>query len=140
AYFYFEKMKRFGDVPWYGQLLDVDSEELFKARDPRTLITDSIIADLNYAIARLRTAKTPATINRWTALALKSRVCLFEGTFRKYHTELQLQSSADPLLEAAAAAANEIMNSGSYGLATGDPETVYLELFAAQTPNADEFI
>ncbi|WP_257668413.1 RagB/SusD family nutrient uptake outer membrane protein [Parapedobacter tibetensis] len=140
AYFYFEKLKRFGDVPWYGEPLDVDSEGLFKGRDPRTLIVDSIIADLDIAIDGLRLAKTDATINRWTALALKSRVCLFEGTFRKYHTELQLQSSATALLEASAAAANELINNGPYRLATGDPETVYLQLFAVQAPNANEFI
>ncbi|NJN33834.1 MAG: hypothetical protein HC817_05870 [Saprospiraceae bacterium] len=27
----------------------------------------------------------PGRLNRWCALLVKSRVCLFEGTFRKYH-------------------------------------------------------
>lgn len=140
AWFYFDKLKRFGDVPWYSNALNAGSEELYKARDPRTLIVDSIKADLDFAIANLRTAKTPARINKWAALAFKSTVCLFEGTFRKYHPEFGLQSSADALLQEAADAADAVMTDGPYKLATGDPNTVYLNLFSAQTPNASEFI
>lgn len=33
AYFYFEKVKRFGDVPWYDQPLKSDNPDLYKARD-----------------------------------------------------------------------------------------------------------
>src|SRR5690606_36080224 len=48
AYFYFDKVKRFGDVPWYSKALDVNDEAaLTKARDPRTLVMDSIMADIN---------------------------------------------------------------------------------------------
>lgn len=140
AYFYFDKLKRFGDVPWYSKALNAGSPELFKARDPRILIMDSIVADLNFAAANLRTAKTPARINKWTALSFKSTVCLFEGTFRKYHPEFQLQGSADGLLQQAADAADEVMTDGPYKLATGDENTVYQGLFSAQTPNANEFI
>src|SRR5699024_10175453 len=47
AYFYFEKVKRFGDVPWYNKVLDVDDEEeLYKARDPREMVMDSVLADI----------------------------------------------------------------------------------------------
>lgn len=140
AWFYFEKLARFGDLPWYSKSLNAGSPELYKARDPRTLIVDSIIADLDFAAANLRSAKTPARISKWTALAFKSRVCLFEGTFRKYHPEFELQGSADALLQEAADAANEVMTDGPYKVATGDPANVYLNLFAAQTPNTNEFI
>lgn len=140
AYFYFEKVKRFGDVPWYGRSLNVGDPELFKARDSRTLIIDSIKADLNFAINNIRSAKTPGRINNWAALALKSRVCLFEGTFRKYHTNLGLQSSADALLQEAANAADLFIRTSSYKLAQGNPNTVYLNLFASETPNSDEYI
>ena len=47
AYFYFEKVKRYGDVPWIGKALDVEDPELYKPRDPRTLVMDSVLADLN---------------------------------------------------------------------------------------------
>lgn len=140
AWFYFDKMKRFGNVPWYSMSLNAASPELYKARDSRSLIADSIMADLDFAAANLRTTKTPARINKWTALSFKSTVCLFEGTFRKYHTEFQLQGSADALLQKAADAADLVMKGGQYKLATGDANTVYLSLFSAQTPNANEFI
>jgi hypothetical protein len=43
AWFYFEKVKRFGDVPWIGKTLNVDDKDiLFKGRDSRKLIIDSI--------------------------------------------------------------------------------------------------
>jgi len=54
AYFYLEKVQRFGDVPWYSTPLEpIDEELLTKARDPRTLVMDSILADINYAIEQL---------------------------------------------------------------------------------------
>ena len=140
AWFYFDKLKRFGDVPWYSKSLTAGSPELYKARDPRSLIVDSILADLNFAATNLRVAKTPARISKWTALSFKSTVCLFEGTFRKYHPEFGLQTSADALLQEAANAADEVIKSNQYKLATGDAATVYLNLFSAQTPNANEFI
>ncbi len=140
AHFYFEKLKRFGDVPFYNKSLTEQSPELYKARDPRTLVADSIIADLDFAIAHLRVAKSPTRVSKWTALALKARICLFEGTFRKYHDEFNLQGSANALLEKAADAADILMRTGPYKLATGASSSVYLNLFSAQSPNADEFI
>lgn len=140
AYFYFEKVKRFGDVPWYGKSLNVGDPDLYKGRDSRELIIDSIKADLNFAINNIRAAKTPGRVNKWAALALKSRVCLFEGTFRKYHPAFQLQSSAEGLLQEAADAADLFIRTSPYRLAQGDPSTVYLNLFASETPHTDEYI
>jgi starch-binding outer membrane protein, SusD/RagB family len=86
AYFYFEKVVRFGDVPWINKPLDVADPALYAGRDSRTLVMDSVLADVNYACANLRSANDPtrSLITKWVAYALKSRVSLFEGTFRKY--------------------------------------------------------
>jgi len=141
AWFYFNKMKRFGDVPWYSTSLDVNSTELYKARDSRTLVTDSVIADLNYAIQTLDTKTSVSRVTKWTALALKSRVCLFEGTYRKYHTEINLQPSAAGLLMQASQAADQLMTGGVYKLYnTGHPNTDYQNLFIADNAIADEII
>lgn len=141
AWFYFDKVKRFGGVPWYSASLNVSSPELFKARDPRTLVMDSIIADLDFASKNLDAGKSISRVTKWAALALKSRVCLFEGTFRKYHTELNLQSSASSFLTLSYQAADEIMKGGKYKLyTTGNPDKDYRTLFTAETGNADEFI
>src|SRR5699024_7619613 len=51
AWFYFDKVKRFGKVPWYSHALDPsDSLELYKPRDSRKLVMDSVLSDLNYAV------------------------------------------------------------------------------------------
>jgi len=129
AYFYFDKVRRFGDVPWYGKVLDANDEaELKKPRDPRVLVVDSIMADLDFAIEHMSDAKSDEKVTKWTALALKSRVALFEGTFRKYHKNLNLPN-ANKFLELAASASNELMESGQYSLYTGAGVNSYGALF-----------
>lgn len=147
AWFYFNKVVRFGDVPWYNKPLEQsDSAALYKPRDPRTLVMDSVLADLNYACDNMDDAKdnTCSQITKWVALAFKSRVCLFEGTFRKYHTGLNLQSTANTWLQNAADAAQQIMQSGKYSIHmdAGDPALSYRELFIDESghPPADETI
>src|SRR5687768_7157200 len=45
ALFYYDKVQRFGNVPWYGKTIDVyDSAGLYKPRDTRVLIMDSVMA------------------------------------------------------------------------------------------------
>ena len=110
AWFYFENIKMFGDVPWYSEPLETTSEELYKGRDSRVLVADSVLNDLNCAIRYLGVAKSPTRITRWTALALKSRFCLYEGTYRKYHPELNLTSSAETFLTECANASWELIS------------------------------
>ena len=85
AYFYFEKVKRFSEVPWFDRELSSTDPELFRPRDSRDIIMDKILDDLTYAINNISDKKDLYNVTHWTALALKSRICLFEGTFRKYH-------------------------------------------------------
>jgi hypothetical protein len=65
---------------------------------------DSVLEDLNVAIANLRQSDQANTVNKDIALALKTRICLFEGTYRKYHTELNLPDAGKFLTEAKSAA------------------------------------
>ncbi|WP_132779283.1 RagB/SusD family nutrient uptake outer membrane protein [Sphingobacterium alimentarium] len=140
AYFYFDKVKRFGDVPWYSKSLNTnDEEELIKPRDSRVLVVDSIMADLNYAIEHLPTAKSDEKVTKWTALALKSRVALFEGTFRKYHKNLNLPKSNE-LLSEAAAAAKTLMDSKQYSLYKGNGSDGYGLLFSSVNSIPEEVI
>ncbi len=143
AWFYYDKVNMFGDVPWFGKVLSSADPDLYKARDPRTLVMDSVLADLDFAIANVTETKssTSSTISKWTALALKSRICLYEGTFRKYHDELGLQGTADFWLQEAADAALELMESGVYGLNdTNNPTKDYRNLFISQSPLTNEVI
>ena len=86
AYFYFNKVKRFGDVPWYDKPLgSTDTEQLTRPRDNREFILGKMLEDIDFAIANLPVEKSTYEVTKWTAMALKSQFCLFEGTFRKYH-------------------------------------------------------
>jgi hypothetical protein len=140
AYFYFEKVKRFGDVPWYDKPLGSASSELFRPRDSRELIMTKILEDLDFAIEFLPVEKKLYKISRWTALALKSRVCLFEGTFRKYHQITLPGQDYNFYLEQAYQAADEFMTNSGYKLFTSNPSVAYRDLFASLNANPDEVI
>ena len=102
VYFYFDKVKQFGDVPWYDKELDSNDPDLYKARDSRELVMQKMVEDIDIAIANLPSEKNVYKITRWTALALKSRFCLFEGTFRKYHNITNYDNDAAYYLQLAA--------------------------------------
>lgn len=141
AWFYFDKVKRFGDVPWYETVIQTgDKDLLYKPRDNREFVMDKIIEDLELAIDKLDNKRASDQVNCWTALSLLSRVCLYEGTYRKYHTELNLQGS-DVLLEKAYKAAERVMNESGYKLySTGNVDTDYRDLFASSDLREEEVI
>ena len=124
AFFYFEKVKRFGDVPWVDHTISADSDELYMGRTPRKEVMSHVLDDINYAIQYLPSEKSTYRINKWAALAIKSRIFLFEGTFRKYHG---LGDWEDCLAEAVRAA-DVFMKTSPYSLVT-DGDTPYLDLF-----------
>ncbi|MGO1243703.1 MAG: RagB/SusD family nutrient uptake outer membrane protein [Sphingobacterium sp.] len=137
AYFYFDKVKRFGDVPWYNKVLNAGDEDLYKARDSRQLVMDSVMADIDFAIANIPAEKKLNRITKYTALILKARIGLYEGTFRKYHDI----DGYEPFLAAAVAAADELMKSGAYTLfTTGGAAESYRTLFARDNQDVTETI
>ncbi len=141
AFFYFEKVKRYGDVPWIGKPLDVDAPELTKARDSRTLVMDSIIADLDYATQNIKTTTdaSRSLITKWVAYAFKARVCLFEGTFRKYHTNLNLANTSAAWLTQAATTAKKIIDESGFKLYEGAGTALsYRRVFTSVAPIPDE--
>ncbi|MCB0688835.1 MAG: RagB/SusD family nutrient uptake outer membrane protein [Saprospiraceae bacterium] len=121
GWFYADKVSKFGDVQWIDHELTTESEELFGSRDARETVMSHVLEDLNFATENLPAdwgdGGGPGRLNRWAALLVKSRVCLFEGTWRKY----QGGSNADMWLQQAADAAKELMDNGPYTLyVTGD--------------------
>ncbi|HSI75059.1 MAG TPA: RagB/SusD family nutrient uptake outer membrane protein [Lunatimonas sp.] len=136
AWFYFEKVKRYGDVPWIDVPLDVEDPKLYAVQDPRTLVMDNVLADIDYAIANIRDDNEPSRtlVTRDNALALKSRIALFEGTFRKYHSDLGLANTAQTWLNASIQASEAIVGSGRYSLNTnGGPEMSYRQVFTSES-------
>lgn len=126
GWFYADKVSKFGDAPWIDRELNIDSEELNAPRTPREEVMSNVLADINFATQNLPDdwgdGGGPGRLNRWHALLVKSRICLFEGTWRKYHGG----SSPEMWLQEAASAAKEIMDAGKYELySTGDPTSDY---------------
>ena len=141
TYFYFEKIKRFGDVPWYSTPLDSDDPELKRPRDSREYVMQQMIADIDYAIKYLTGDRSLYRVTKWTALALKSRFCLFEGTFRKYHKIEGFDHDWKWYLEQSAEASETFITSSGYSLySTSDPQTSYRDLFASENAQIDEII
>lgn len=117
AQFYLDKVKSYSDVPWYGTALSVDDSLLYKKAEPRAVIMDSVLNDIQFAADHIKEdLGTRTRISRWAALASMARICLYEGTYRKYHSELNLQSDYTRFLEKAIWACQEIMNSGEFSI------------------------
>ena len=131
ALFYIDKVRRFSNVPWYSTTLNPgDSVALYKPRDPRTLIMDSVMADLNFAVAKVKESVPVGTPGKWVVKLALARAALYEGTYRKYHDELSLKNTADAYLQTAIKTADDIMTNGPFQLYnTGNPATDYATLF-----------
>lgn len=112
AFNYFLLVKRFGDVQWYSAVLDVSDTVLYKPRDPRNMVMDSVLADLDFAVDSLRAkgAADENTVNKDVALALKARICLYEGTYSEYRENDKARAAK--YLKEAKDAAKQIIASG----------------------------
>jgi hypothetical protein len=121
ARFYIDKVQAYSDVPWYDAVIESSDEDLlYKTQDPRDVVVDHIMEDLEYAVANIKPDLGNRTrVHKYVALAELSRFALYEGTYRKYHSEINLASSANRFLERAASASEEIMNSGQFEITGG---------------------
>ena len=141
AYFYYEKVLRFGDVPWVDKSLSIDDEKLYDERDPRTFVMDKVLEDLDFACEHItRTSDgTGSLVTKWVADALKSRICLFEGSVRKYHTELGLADTANKWFQEAVNAAETVMAESGHSLYTGaGTDGSMRAIFISDTPITSE--
>ena len=119
---YFAKVKKYGDVPFYEKdLQSNDNDLLYKARDPRDLVVSKIIEDLEFAVEWLPepSRADEGRLHKYVALNQLARVCLHEGTFKKYHN-ISGTPSTDELLRKATSTAEQIINSGLYEIVPGD--------------------
>lgn len=138
AYFYYCKVRMYGDVPWYDQVIgSADKELLNKPRDSRKLVMDNVLADLDYAIDNIRPNKEIYRISKWSAMALKSRIMLFEGTYRKYHN----LGDWEKCLNECVSASEELIQTSGYKL-YNKGATPYRSLFNTlqATETSDEVI
>jgi hypothetical protein len=118
AHIYNLLVQKYSDVPWYDQVIETSDEEmLYKTQDPRATVVENLMADYEFAVANIKPDMGNRTrIHKYAALAELSRFALYEGTYRKYHSELNLASTANQFLQRAVSASEEIMNSGQFEL------------------------
>ena len=153
--------RQYGDLPWYDHVIGSDNkEDLNKPRDPRGYVMLKVLQDLDKAYELLPARwSTDAVyhVSKDAALAFKSRVALFEGTFRKYHagtafvpqdeqTFGDVTISSEYFLRQAADAAGRLVGTRSLytgntmGLAEKATDASYREYFLLETAETDETI
>lgn len=116
---YSDLVMSFGDVPWYRKVLkETETAELYRPRDSRSVVMDSVLVDFQYAAANVRAVDGTKglTVNKYVVLSYMSRKLLSEGSWQKYHNN-NLVKAAE-YFEAAKWAANEVMTNGGFTLSS----------------------
>lgn len=89
AYFYFNLIKRFGDVPYITKTLGMESPELWEGRADKKIILDEILEDLiqaeEYVPLKSEIPNDVGRITKGAVQALASRIALYFGTYYKFH-------------------------------------------------------
>ena len=139
AWYYYTMMVNYGQLTWVNKPFAAD-EEMQYPRANRTVIADSILADLDKAIAHLSAKDNSASmrVHKDVARALKSEVALFEGTWEKYHKAkgdkfydpTVTDAKINDYLKQAAAAAKEVMDRNVWAIYnSGKPLEDYRVIF-----------
>ena len=87
AWFYYTLFKSYGQLTWLDAPLDPNKDQMLLPRANRTVIADSILSELDKAIANLNEQNSAASmrVHRDVARALKAEVALYEATWEKHH-------------------------------------------------------
>ena len=129
AYCYFELLQLYGDVIITKKPLDVTDPEMKVARNDRSEVVDFMIQDLKDAAGQLplTSAVENGRVGSEGAWAFLSGVALYEGTWQKFRGN---EARGKELLDVAAKAAKEVINSKNFSLYTpailGDSAQKYM--------------
>ena len=144
AWFYYDKLTTYGEVPWFpNDIQSYQNDVMYKDRDSRDVIIRNLIADLDFAYEHIQATSSTgsATLTRWAAAALKSRVCLFEAAYRRYHNLTGLEITPEELYREAAKAAKLVIDNSGCSLNTAaGKKGAYRDLFYSETPLTREVI
>lgn len=128
AFEYYQLVRMFGDVVWESEPVDpADGDILYGPRTSRDVVMDSVINDLDYAIACISTESDKLSWSKDLARAIKSEVCLYEGTFCRYRTQADNglapnEDRAKKFLNECVSVSQELMN--KYGF-SDDYQSIY---------------
>lgn len=131
AFDYFNKVRLFGDVPWYDTALNKNDPDLYKGRDSRIVVMASILKTIDQAIEYLPRKTNVYRVSRDAALLLKARICLYEGTWRRYRG---MEGDVE-YLEEAYAAAGTLMGYGYSLYKASGTDDSYFDLFIQDNYN-----
>ena len=140
-------VQSFGDVPYYDHVVATNDEaDMYKDRDPRSLVMDACLEDFNYALDNVRTNDGTDYVNKFVVGTIASRCMLFEGTWYVYHktdeamkTVSDIDGHAKKYLEAAQKFAAYVMDNGSFSFNTPSHE-LFGHLYTTLTGTAKEVI
>lgn len=85
AYHYFELYSKFGDVPYFTDVISIDKSQTLD-RTEKSVIVEELLSQLNDVINNdylpsSYSGDDVGRITRWAAMALKARILLFEGRY-----------------------------------------------------------
>lgn len=136
--FYFNKLRAFGNLPWITTTLSDNSAILYEGRQPRNVVVDSLMADMDKAVEYLPARGSyTGRLTKETAMLLQARIALYEGTWEKYHAQKNTPfkvngSDGSKFIKKAADVTDALMalaeSEGTTGLVDGT-EMGYNELF-----------
>jgi hypothetical protein len=137
AWYYFDKLKTWGDLPWLSKmLLPTDSSELMAPRLSRAIVVDSMMNILDRAITLLPGKGDAGYENfrvyKELAAAFQSRVALYEGTWEKYHAGTPYGvpgADGSKFLQKAVSAAQLVIDSKKFALDNVGQPNGYWNLF-----------
>lgn len=145
-----KRIKVFGDCYFIDKVIQpTDTLLLYSKREDRESIFHRVTEDLEFACGHcLATGDGVSSdgrvlVNRYVALAFASRIFLYEGTFRKYHSVnpstgkpwTGQYESAEDLLALAEKYAKELVDAGAFSLASD-----YRSLFVSAALDPREVI
>ena len=153
AYRHWQLIKEYSDIPWLDHVVDKDEDMLYAPRDDREYVFHKLLEDIDYACTHCMTSQaynveSRTVINGYIALALKAKMCLYEGSYRKYHRTNPASGkewngnyeTADDLYAAAIDACRQLIGSGVFSLHTGNPMSAYSDLFLSEDIPSEEVI
>lgn len=142
---YFSLVRAYGDVPYLSRTITGrEDETLYTPRTDRRAVIDSIYADLDFAASVCPQAdqlpgasssgqpgREYGRITRSAALAFKSRVALYEGSWEKFHGEPELSGPKDPVkhFTIAKQAAQTVVTENKHSLFVGTGDLSFQNLF-----------
>ncbi len=114
---YFDLFNNYGGVPIIDKVLDLNDDLLHGSRNSREEVFDYIMNDLDDAINILPVESDIATndkgrVSKGAVLALKARVALFEGTWRKFRGIAGYETILDKAIDAS----DQVISGGQYEL------------------------